>query len=356
MFLIGRLEGFASVIKFTKSSFNIHWKVTIGNMDNDPTHFVYSNQTASNISATHMTEILSVVQPQDSDSLWCAGYAYRDSTDEDSGKYAVVFKMDQDGEIKFLYKWGQYTGEPWYDTQQATIQDVARAINYDDRRKEIVVMMEVTSPDLRPDYSKYKEYSSTSSDILIVTIKTGGQIMSGYNINMDKADIGMKIGDGALFVLGSQYVFGGQSWGFKTIYQNVTYNTESPTFDSYLFKYNPLDDNECFYTGELSRSKLTASTVFQQFKNSEVQNKTTNTRNLFKQMNNIFIAYQSRYSGAFPLLDTFKYPKMCAQQSLNLTNGVEYYRGQNRMTYVISEESPYGSVVSQMDRGQTWLF
>jgi hypothetical protein len=73
-------------------------------------------------------------------------------------------------------------------------------------------------------------------------------------------------------------------------------------------------------------------------------------------MNNIYIAYQSRYSGAFPLLDTFKYPRMCAQQSNNLTNGVMYYRGQNRMSYVVGEESPYGSVISQMDRGQTWLF
>jgi hypothetical protein len=121
-----------------------------------------------------MTEILAVVQPQDSDFLWCAGYAYRDSTDEESGKYAVVFKMDQDGDIKFLYKWGKYTGNPWVDTQQNHIQDVARAINYDDYRKEIVVLMEVTSPDLRPDYARYSAYSSASSDLLIVTIKTGG--------------------------------------------------------------------------------------------------------------------------------------------------------------------------------------
>jgi hypothetical protein len=36
MFLIGRLEGYASVIKFSKSNFNIHWKVIIGNMKNSP--------------------------------------------------------------------------------------------------------------------------------------------------------------------------------------------------------------------------------------------------------------------------------------------------------------------------------
>jgi hypothetical protein len=140
--------------------------------------------------------------------------------------------------------------------------DVARAINYDDIRKEIVVLMEVTTPGLRPDYDKYKLYSNTSSDLLIVTIKTGGQIMVGYNINMDKADIGMKIGDGAFFVLGNQYVFGGQSWGFKTIFQNVTYNVDSPTFDSYLFKYDPSENVDCFYSGTISRSKLTDDPVF----------------------------------------------------------------------------------------------
>jgi len=42
---------------------------------------------------------------------------------------------------------------------------------------------------------------------------------------------------------------------------------------------------------------------------------------------------------------------MCAQQSQNLTSGVNYYRGQNTMRYVVGEESPYGSVVAQMDRG-----
>jgi len=41
----------------------------------------------------------------------------------------------------------------------------------------------------------------------------------------------------------------------------------------------------------------------------------------------------SRYSGAFDLLDTFRYPKMCASQSVNLTNGVTYYRAQWKYGY-----------------------
>jgi hypothetical protein len=82
--------------------------------------------------------------------------------------------MDQDGEIKFLYKWGEHTSDPIVNSNAANIHDVARAINYDDMRKEMVVLMEVTSKGLRPDYSKYSTYSANSSDVLIVTIKTGG--------------------------------------------------------------------------------------------------------------------------------------------------------------------------------------
>lgn len=85
--------------------------------------------------------------------------------------------MDQDGEIKFLYKWGQHIGSPILDSNLVTSNDIARAITYDDMRKEMVVLMEVTSQGLRPDYEKYYEYSAASSDLLIVTIKTGGQIM-----------------------------------------------------------------------------------------------------------------------------------------------------------------------------------
>lgn len=86
--------------------------------------------------------------------MWCAGYAFRNPADEDAGRYAVVFKMDSDGDIKFLYKWGSRVDNGELDAADPN-NDVARAINYDDIRKEIVVLMEVTSEGLRPDYQKY---------------------------------------------------------------------------------------------------------------------------------------------------------------------------------------------------------
>lgn len=147
--------------------------------------------------------------------------------------------------------------------------------------------MEVTSPGLRP----YSLNSAYSSDLLIVTFTTDGEIVAGYSINMDSADIGMKIGDGSFFVLGNQYVFGGQSWGFKTLYQNVTYDIEAPTYDSYLFKYNPNEGGDCFFSGELNSYNLTKINVFQQLSKQGVfVFSAAKNKGLFKQMDNI-LAY-----------------------------------------------------------------
>lgn len=36
-------------------------------------------------------------------------------------------------------------------------------------------------------------------------------------------------------------------FGYKTKYQNVTYDPVVPQYDSFVFKYDPEQDNECFY-------------------------------------------------------------------------------------------------------------
>jgi len=91
------------------------------------------------------------------------------------------------------------------------------------------------------------------------------------------------------------------------------------------------------------------------YSQSQVASKTSD-RYLFSKMNNLFLGYESRYSGAFPLVDTLKYPKMCADQSVNMTDGVKYYRGQKPLAYVIGEASSSQGIVNQMDGTQTWMF
>lgn len=130
--------------------------------------------------------------------------------------------------------------------------DVCRAITYDEDAGHLVLALEVMSPHLRPSYSSYSAYSDENSDVVIVLMEENGRIKRGYNINFGSASISMGIGGHSLFVIDQEYYFGGQSYGFKTKYQNVTYDTESPTLDSYVFKYNPSTSGDCFFTDELS--------------------------------------------------------------------------------------------------------
>jgi len=105
----------------------------------------------------------------------------------------------------------------------------------------------------------------------------------------------------------------------------------------------------------MSSSTLRSSSLVKKYYHDDVGS-LDNDRWLFKRMTNLYLGYSSRYSGAFDLLDTFRYPKMCAQTSMNMTNGVHYYRGQKEMKYVIGEDSSAGAALDDMDRGKTWMF
>jgi len=147
MYLIGRFSSYASVIKFSKNNFNMDWKTEVQD----------KTSTATAATDTKMSEILSVAQPNNNDNLWCAGYAYRDN-DNPSDRIAVVMKMDDDGDIKFVKQWGKSVGTPG---SVETVDDVARAINFDEKRGEVVILLEVHSEALRPDYSDYSSCCST---------------------------------------------------------------------------------------------------------------------------------------------------------------------------------------------------
>ena len=215
------------------------------------------------------------------------------------------------------------------------------------------MLLEVVSPNLRPNLSRYSAFSAAAADILIIRMTDSGQLRQAHNINMDKADVSLGIAGNAFFIRNSQYVFGGQSWGFKTLYQNQTYDLVTPTYDSYVFKYDPSEDNDCFYHVDMNSRAIGAVTT--EYQGRQVEDKSRD-RYLLKEMNNVYLGYSSRYSGAFDLLDTFKYPKMCAFRSDNLTNGVQYYRGQNEQEYVIGKESSSGGALQMMDRGFSWNF
>jgi hypothetical protein len=132
-----------------------------------------------------------------------------------------MYKMDDQGEIQFMYLFGARA-------KDSENYDICRAINWDVRNREIVMMLEVTSKDLRPDYYLYEKASGKYRDILILTMKDDGRLTDGFNINMHDGAIDLYIGGNSMFTVDNHYISGGYSWGYNTRYQNETYDKSSP--------------------------------------------------------------------------------------------------------------------------------
>ena len=132
--------------------------------------------------------------------------------------------------------------------------DACKSVSFDRANRAVVFMLEVTSPSLRPDYSKYSRFSAQNTDILIISMRESGQFVSGFNINMDTASVSLMLGTHSFFVQDEYYVFGGHSYGYKTKYQNKTYDVIAPTLDTFVFKFDPSSSatTDCFYTSSLT--------------------------------------------------------------------------------------------------------
>jgi hypothetical protein len=309
LYLLGRFHNRASVIKFGKQSMGIDWKLQIGSSaarqqaETDKTDV--DTAVAAAYPSSDMNEILSYVQPDRSDKIYACGYRWTDAAtapgNDAAKKSASMFKMDSEGRVLYLYMFGT-RDEEHYDT--------CRGIDYDAGNREIVLIMEVTSPALRPDYDLYAQYSGSQRDLLILTMKTEGRLLEAYNINMRDASIDLFVGNDAMFANENHYIFGGYSWGYKTVYQNSTYDIASPNYDTYVFKYDPRQREDCLYQAALSSSELrsmTTSTFADYTKailkltQSEVVADLEHDRYLFKQVEGEFITYSSQYSGSFDL-------------------------------------------------------
>lgn len=257
-----------------------------------------------------------------------------------------MMKLSTEGTVQFLHQFGDLANN-----------DACKSVAFDQDNRAVVFLLETTSPSLRPDYARYSRFSKTNTDILLITMRESGAFVSGFNINMDTASVSLNLGTHAFFVQDNYYVFGGHSYGYKTKFQNKTYDVIAPTLDTFVFKFDPTASSttDCFYSSSLSGSQLNSlKTSFTASQISVLDQ--DNSRYLFKKMNDLLLGYVSRYSGGFDLGDTIKYPKMCADKSENMTDGVTYYRGQWELPYVIGEQSKSGSVVNQMDGEQYWMF
>lgn len=151
---------------------------------------------------------------------------------QDAVGFAVIFKMDLDGNILRFYQLGNAIF-PFTTTPPAapmTYRDTCRAITYDSTRREAVAILEVTSPSLRTAYKsaaasvgvapKSQTPLNEFSDTLIITMDDSGEFKKAYAINYGASRLSTYIGSNSIFVMADgHYVWGGYSAGFGTKYQ-----------------------------------------------------------------------------------------------------------------------------------------
>lgn len=228
LLLFGQFNQRASIIKFSMKDVNVDWKLE-----------VKSANDANAAPNSEMNEIYSVAQSKnDYQWIYACGYKWVDPTQE-TFRNAATMKLSTSGDIQFL--------DVWATTKQDQ-RDTCRAVSYDENKDEVVFMLEVTSNTLRPNYNDVYRYSASNADVLIVTMRPGGEYLKGVNLNYNTAAISMFIGDNSMFVQDDYVYFGSYSWGFKTRLNNQTYDVVSPTSDSHLMRINPDSVGSCFFS------------------------------------------------------------------------------------------------------------
>jgi hypothetical protein len=102
MYLLGRLYGTASVVKFNKYNFQNDYNMSIQHPD-----FPATTPTKAD---SPMHDILSFVQPPNSGAIYGCGFSWADaSTELNNAKRASIFKMDaSSGDLIYMKMWGKW--------------------------------------------------------------------------------------------------------------------------------------------------------------------------------------------------------------------------------------------------------
>ena len=165
--------------------------------------------------------------------------------------------MNGDGIVTVLYNFGDAV-----TTSTSGVQhDVCKSVAYDYNRQEIAYMLESTSESLRPNFRNYNTYSEKNNDLTVVMMSPGGVLTGAFNLNYWDAAVSIGIGGQSFFIKGEDYIFGSQSQGYKTKYQNVIPSATDPQLDTSIFKWNPRGGVDCFYTADMS-SRTIQEAVF----------------------------------------------------------------------------------------------
>jgi hypothetical protein len=240
----------AAIVKFDKKQMTVDWKLEIKNKDPSKQASFFESE---------MHAINSMVQPAGSSLIYACGFTIVNSGDDienvDYYHRASMVKVDEQGHIKYLYQWG---GE--YDT--------CKGITFNDEKKEITLILEVTSEALRPKYKSYSNAEKLAGEILIITMTENGRILKGQNINLftsvpsSESDPSFYLGDNSLQAFGDKIIFAGSQVSFRTKYHTeLVTDKDKQFFTSFLFSHNIDKEDSCLYTAQLSQRYLDQNTV-----------------------------------------------------------------------------------------------
>ena len=187
MYLIGRYYGKASVIKFSKTGSSVDYRLAFHCYsgatnpvadDCCRTSCLANSNDIDSTGSVPMSDILSYVQPEGQAFIYACGFAFQDMTSESDNRYASMFKMSTDGTVEFIRRWGQYRNSPPYPGAA----DVCRSISYDSSSKELVMLLDGHSQNLRPRYRGWQN-SYNYTDMVIVRMSESGTVNSMKSIS-----------------------------------------------------------------------------------------------------------------------------------------------------------------------------
>lgn len=92
---MGQYEGKAAMFKFDKKNADMEWLLQVN---------LNHNLNSPN---SKMNDIVSYVAPVNHEFIYTCGYAYVDATTESSNQKAVIMKVNDEGQVQYMYSWGQ---------------------------------------------------------------------------------------------------------------------------------------------------------------------------------------------------------------------------------------------------------
>jgi len=112
---------------------NVDWKIEIGHPKPD-----VASDPKKETTDSLLHEIVSYEQPKDSNKIYGCGYYLVNSLETKKDEIvtrAAMVKIDEDGELQYLFTFNQ-------NSITTKNSDKCRAVTFDERRNEIVLLIE----------------------------------------------------------------------------------------------------------------------------------------------------------------------------------------------------------------------